>query len=522
MLRFAITVSKRWTHRMGLAVALVPACTADATPIVEAEVAEVCGQPGPVQILPLERDEVVPERWPVVMHGDRYLYGIRRFDHAITNLDYARLDREQRMYAELDARVESIDRCGDDRRVIAEGVDVVIPPPNDGEPWLGYRTETNTLFWIDPDGAWAPREVARTTQPWDHLASGELVYTFDREAQELVQWRLADDEVRVGSRLESVIDVGPLVDLGVFGRARTEETIALQSDGELVAIRLATAEVVSVASNVGGFVANSDPRYVAWWAGVPDDPFAGPPTQLLLSDREGPGSLYLDFGGVPLDMTMGDRLAATEHVAVDVGGYSAASETTLTLLPELASVTLAGSWRPFGVADGNRVSVLAPFDTTASTQFVFEARDGELQQVAGPIANPTPYDGALWWSECAGGPTSEHGAACDLMTMRLATLQPEVVARDAWSDVALPGGRWVVFHAPEPDPDAWRPDPRGTLWVIDGSTGEESRLAIDVSSRFELHEPHDDTPDVWHTEEVVYQVRSLDTDDTGLWRVRFD
>jgi hypothetical protein len=83
--------------------------------------------------------------------------------------------------------------------------------------------------------------------------------------------------------------------------------------------------------------------------------------------------------------------------------------------------------------------------------------------------------------------------------------------------------RWLEFDAPILDVDHWRPDPRGDLLLIDGSTGARSLVDRDVSPELGMLEPHEYEYGLpWRTDEIVYQVRDLSSDRTGLWRARFE
>jgi hypothetical protein len=78
----------------GLAAALL-GCSEES--MAPAELAPLCGQAGPAHILPLDTDEVVNESIGGISLGDRTYYGIRRFDHPITNVPASTLPAAERV-----------------------------------------------------------------------------------------------------------------------------------------------------------------------------------------------------------------------------------------------------------------------------------------------------------------------------------------------------------------------------------------------------------------------------------------
>ncbi|HWB77191.1 MAG TPA: hypothetical protein VG755_19630 [Nannocystaceae bacterium] len=493
----------------------------EADPIAHADVADLCGRAGPVQILPLQREEVVGELWSSARYGDRYLYGIRTFDHPISNVEATRYSPQQRGYAEVAARIESIDRCGDDRRVIAEGADTILAPRSELEPWLARRSETGMLFWIDPEGRWPARALAET--PWygGAAVADNLVHVFREDEGDIARFTLVDDQPILDVVLDRVVDAQ------TFSFTDSVDTpaivYALRDDGELVLLHLRTGRMESIAKGVAGFTTERDPRYVVWWPGDLDATLSAPITEAWLLDRERDRSIALAFeAGGELSFRMFGPVLATWRTAEnpDLPGHSDVVQTRLTFLPELRSIIVDGKWESIGAsAEGRRFTAAPPFEISLD-HFLFESSDDGIRVVGGPLDRP--FDGAFWTKECAEDDASAHAHPCDLIRTPFDTMEPEVYEQRAWSSIALPDDRWLVFAAKPPPPDAWRPDPRGTLWIVDGATGDEARLDREVSGGFPMLEPHTSPGGVWHTDEVVYQVRALSGDRTGLWRARFE
>src|SRR5687767_3998636 len=114
---------------------------------------DVCGQDEPVQILALEDEQVIGQRGTARV-GDRWLFGVRTFEIPLTAVDTALGGAEGRPYRQLESEIVSVGECGEDRRVVATGVDTIFPATNEDEPWLGCVADTGDLYWFDPDGAW--------------------------------------------------------------------------------------------------------------------------------------------------------------------------------------------------------------------------------------------------------------------------------------------------------------------------------------------------------------------------------
>lgn len=499
----------------------------EADAIADAVVADDCGRPGPVQILPLEREEVVDETWIPVQYGDRYLFGIRTFDHPISNVVYTKFDAAQRGYAEVGARIESIDRCGDDRRVVAEGVDTVVAPRTELEPWLALRRETRTLYWFDPDGAFAPRELSPVPSSYGWMVTDDVVHVFRPDTHDLVRFTLRGDAPIRETVIDRVSAVGPMSALRSVDAPSL--LFALRDDGELLSLDTRTRRLVSTARGVGGIVTDRDPRFVVWWPGDSSALLPQPIIEATAVDASRGRSLALALGDdAPLAFAMQGPVLATMYYGPDprLPTRTEVVRTRLTFLPDMSSILVDGEWEVHGISVGNRFTARSPLAVRgdrafASASYVFESGPDGVHIVGGPFAGNAYADG-LWSSDCDDDELVAGTRPCDVIHMPLDTLEPEVIAEQAWSGIALPDDRWLLFSAPTPPPDAARPDSRGTLLVLDGSTRDVSSLARDVSPSYQNLQPHELVDSIWHTNEIVYQVRALSGDRTGLWRARFE
>src|SRR5262245_7100054 len=106
--------------------------------------AERCGSAEPVQLLALAPNEsaepvsswFVPFRSTLELqrYGDRWLFIVQTYDRELT---HAAIDDLEEAPNVVSSRIVSVDGCGGDARVIAEGEYGIhsMRPPTGGEPW---------------------------------------------------------------------------------------------------------------------------------------------------------------------------------------------------------------------------------------------------------------------------------------------------------------------------------------------------------------------------------------------------
>lgn len=493
-----------------------------------ADFAELCGQDGPVQILPLELDEVVyPTGWPPQRMDGRTYYGIRRLDHPITNVPVTSWPAEAREYAEIDARIESVGPCGEDRRIVAEGVDALLPRAADDEPWLALRNETRELFWIELDSRRPPILVARS-EPQGYpqfLVRGQHVWELRDDT--ILRHTLAGATLTTQTMFEDVVAMWPPSDDRRWPEHETGELLVQLETGELLAFDFLAGTSEELARNVGGFATDLAQRWIISWSVEPGTQPSDATDTATLFERGQDVSYIYGSPGEPIHRFGFERDVLVQQTGCSPGDAAACPfgggvvSTTFVLPDELVSVQLDGDWRVWGSTQ--RGEFIARELATGESR-LFSVVDGELTQPFAIEGGARLFEDSVVMQRCTDDGSGRLIAPpCDIISIPLSTGRAETIERDVWSEIAVPGPRWVDFHAPTPDPDQWRPDPRGDLVVFDPHTRVSSLIDRDVSPEYGALEPYDsDGVSPWHTDEIVYQVRSLRDDRTGLWRARFE
>jgi hypothetical protein len=246
----------------------------------EADLEDVCGKEGPVQILPLDEDEAVmwgPQAATLV--DGRWLFAVQRFDREVVDVASARFTEPYRVVPQVDARVESVEPCGGDRRIVAEGIDTIMAPTQDGRPWLGEHVDTRTLFVFDPSGGFAAQELARgrlVTWVEGEPASAVVHRTQERD---LVSFAIGGDDIVPRVVATSVAQTR-------WGHPDSQRALlVLHDDGDLVEIDLATGESEPVAAGIRSFSQDEERRFILWSPGDPAAPDEPLPTESVLLDR---------------------------------------------------------------------------------------------------------------------------------------------------------------------------------------------------------------------------------------------
>ncbi|MFO0632835.1 MAG: hypothetical protein U0168_08295 [Nannocystaceae bacterium] len=472
-----------------------------------AELAPVCGAPEPVQLLALRDDEVVIDS--AVAHDDRLLLGVRRYEVPILDIDLARARQPHRRFAQIDARIESVDGCGGDRRVIAAGYDQLLPPREPDGPWLALRSEDFALAWIDPDGAFAPRALpGATLDTLPQVRGDAVVLEHPRDASHRELWHAT---LTPGTAAPTTTRLaGDLAWTGLSGlSAAVDEVLALRNDGVLLAVPLDPArEAVAVLGAVATAQTDAAQRYVLWQPGRP--PATTVPEQGWLVDRETGGSIPLATGdGATLSPVLRGSLGFVAHespaitpwteiIAMPGGQRMRVDEVNVNgdgrIVAGRFALLLGVEWKVFQIVDDAIVSIALPSGADWSSY-----RDGVLY-----VRDDRGAAGISFIPE---------GRPFDLLVAPLQTYTPSLVVEDAWSGIALPRGRYL-------GPADLRAT-IGPLVVIDG--GWQTLVDRDVHAHSLLLAP-DATLELepWHTDDVIYEVRARPSTRNGLWRVRFE
>lgn len=504
---------KRGAQARGAAtIACTLACACGPSTSPEVDLAEVCGQAQPVQILALHDDEVVgPRPDAFVPFGDRWLVAVQQFDRAVVDVFEATTSVEHRAFAQLHARVESIDRCGRDRRIVAEGIDAIVAPQRDGEPWLGFRRDTEMLFVFDPTGAVEPLPLGHV-RPFRWMATGadELVVR-RRDERDIVRFTLAQGGLQHTVLATNVAHTSFMLHAGTPPRTMR----VLHDDGDLVELDLDTGQSTPILQGVRSFSEGLDPRWLAWTPGDPATPSSELATEAALMDRS-TGEQRVLGSGAPMFVQIYGTVVVQE--LYDEGPPLRTISTTFISLPGGEAVTLEERWLSFGGGPDGRI-VMVKGDTWPPGAFVYAPIDGVLREVAGPVPSSTNTLDALWHRDpdpYMDLDAAREGVPYDLVRFDLSTLEAQTMQHRIWSDIELPGDRWVDAWGPEPG------DPLGELMLIDGaddSTHAIDRDVVPVPLPIELEAREPAYPRL--ADEVVYEVRDPGSGRTGLWRAAF-
>jgi hypothetical protein len=472
------------------------------------EFAELCGQQGPVQILALADDEVViGQSSRQVEFEGRWLYPIRQFDRPVLNAVAATWGAAYRDFSQVAERLESLDPCGGDRRVIAEGLDEIRVPADPEGPWLGTGQEGTELSTFDPTGSAAPRHLA-SIAPFRFIAQGRDVYVQRAAERDFARVTVSADDLKWRVLVDDVLRTS--LPFPRFPEAPPHRSaVVLRSDGALVGVDLRTDDVVPLASGVGWFWASwdADGRWVAYGPGPADEL----PTEGWLLDRETGQLRSLDSDdGSAFDVQLWWDVLSVTRVAQD-----GQSSTEFTWLPDGPTLTRDANMLFVANGDDRQLWLL---DRADRQVYLYALVDGEPREVAGPFPEWVSFDGGLWYHDRSPySPSEEEPGPYDVVHVPSDTLQPRVVERRVWSEVSLPGDRWARI-APGSVDDTLL----GRLQIVDGATGDTTTLDEGVSIDYRWLRPGADGeswPQPWETEDFVYGVRDPEGGRTGLWRV---
>jgi hypothetical protein len=482
--------------RIGLASALVGCAPAEDEldlPI------EVCGQDEPVQILALEDEQVIDPAGGAARYGDRWLFGVKTFEIPLTKVDNALSGSAHLPYRQMDAAIVATGECGEDPRVVAEGLDVIAPRRRDTDPWLGCKSQTWGTYWFDPDGAWSPRLVDAGLFCLQYLIVDQTVIFYGGNG-ELARARLEADEVVIEVLLGGIRSGESVTE---FEEDPPDDLVFVREDDTVVAVDLRTGDVTTLAEGIpNSFSISPNRRWLVWFEEIDE----GLHLRSWLRD--------LTTG---VDTSIGhDEWESIEVELEDsfllVRGHArwTSLSTQRIALPSQEAEWLDG--RVFA-ADGYDGRIL--LQSVDSEEWVLDTESGERRPF--DVDYDEYADGVLWSRHAA--PYADIGLPeaflpWDVVGMPLDTLEPEITRERVFSSVDLAGDRWVVGS----DPDE---NELVELHYLEGATLEHRAFAsdvvpgaLDVRSDASVAAP-------WRTDDMIYQVHTRASDRTGVWRVRF-
>jgi hypothetical protein len=298
---------------------------------LERELEPHCGEASPRLLMPLGPNEQVGAG-TVRLDGDRYVFTVYEFATEITDVSQADYLADGWGYPHLGSRVVSVDACGDDARVVAEGLEHIHRPIDGRGPWIGCDLPARQLHVFDPRGAW----------PSVSLRSKGCL--FERHDADVVYVREDDTLVRASAHGEQV-STQVLLDGVALLRARwpapeNEHMTVLTLADELFAVDASTggAEVLREGVTWVGPI-SADGRFLVWGDGTL---WENPRVLDRVQDVD-----------VPMGRWDHDEVYTTFYVprAVSTTAFDEGQRTHLVRLPDLREVWLDGLWRPWHTAD---------------------------------------------------------------------------------------------------------------------------------------------------------------------------
>ncbi len=477
-------------------VSMLVACAPDDEEEMDLPI-DVCGQDEPVQILALQDDQVIGPATGVARAGDRWLFGVRTFEIPLTRVDNALREPEWRPYAQTDAAIVATGDCGEDRRVVAEGLDTIATRFREDEPWLGCSKLVPGLFWFDPEGAFPPRLVSDELDCDSYLVVDQSVVFYAGEGR-LARARLVDDDVVIDALLDG-IDFGEY--LPPLREDPPNNLVAVLEDDTVVAVDLRSGNVTLLAEGIGSsFSISPDRRWLVWYE--PLD--GGLRTRVWLRDlHEGGDTLISDDDWEWIGVDIHDSFLVARGEALFVP-----ASTRVVALPSLRSESLDGWFDVLDSRDGHvmldlRDGRLMRLDPETGARHVRAIEYDEL--VDGDFWSVNPHE------------TLELPEALlpwDIVRATFDSPTPETFRERVFSTVDLGDDHWVAGSERDENELV-------ELVYLDGSTLEYRSFAEDVVPGMMDARSDSSVTGPWRTDEMIYQVHTRASDRTGVWRVRF-
>jgi len=473
--------------------AFVLGCGPEA-PVPTTPLAELCGSADRVSLLSVGPDDYY--LGSKIMPPDRLLVGYATLP---SGADYPD-DRASR----LATTIYSIDRCGEDSRPIATGVDKLYYPEDHGGALLGCDTSAGDVFTLDPSGAAAPARLLSDVGCLIYPSGGGIVGVERTPAEGFGTLTLHPDVTApttpTVALLEEIVvaSTEPWFNNTVFFAVAAETAFAITLDGELVSIDLSTGQATILRTGVAAMDVSDDGRWVLWQEGTPMPPGPEDASALHLLDRSSGEDVYDDVGRIA---------ASSSNIRADIALIVRADESaSLVVLPSLERIDLEGpGWfishrnPPDGLLLGRRLDDQRRFSlyrmdlATGEPSFLAEVDDIEVHDDEVVLAQAhDEWDYSYWRVSARAG-------------------EPELLAEHAYQPAMLSGGRIASVR----DIDDSH---HGDLWIEDPGTEGATRLDRDV---FRLMPgPHPELGRAWPYDDDVVVWSVHDGDRSGLWAAR--
>jgi hypothetical protein len=460
---------------------------------------DVCGQDEPVQILALEDEQVIHPGDGGARYGERWLFGVRTFEIPLTKVNTALGDPTWRPYRQIDATITATGDCGEDPRVVAEGLDVIASRVEDDEPWLACSSLTPGLHWFDPDGAWSPQLVSDHLQCGGYLVIDQSVVFYGGDG-ELARARLENGEVVVDVLLDG-IEYGEY--LPPYREVPPDELVAVRNDDTVVAVDLRTGEIRMLTEGIAStFSISPNRRWLVWYEALDE----GLQTRIWLRDLQEGGDTQIgrdDWAWIGVDI--GDSFMVVRGEAMWVP-----ASTHVLALPSRRE-----EWIDDWIAVRDERDGLLTLDVGDDQLMRFDPETGDRQLIE--LEYDELLDGAFWsrWSEPhASLALPEAMLPWDIVRATFDAPAPELVRERVFSSVDLGDDRWIVGSERDENELV-------DLEYLDGDTLEHRPFATDVVPGSIDSRSDSSIAAPWRTDELIYQVHTRASDRTGVWRVRF-
>lgn len=273
----------------GLVVLLAPACSDDTTVPEPAELAELCGEAGPVQILALDPDR------PLASVQDRGIFSGRR----VLNVGYRGEGPASGAFPPVgDGELWSVGACGEDPLLLAEGNPRLVDYSSLGfDVLLECDPESGRMSTLDPTGEHPGNAVFETHAcfAWPTDDGLLTILPHDEDTGALVFQPWPDDPWTAPAEPIVLLDpvrmrtdtphTGP-AEYEVLG-VTNDDYLAITTNDELIAISRVDAELITIATNVREFESDSTGRYVVWQSlEVTNDDPDWPEGPIFVIDRQ--------------------------------------------------------------------------------------------------------------------------------------------------------------------------------------------------------------------------------------------
>lgn len=473
-------------------------CMTACGPAIATDAAEICGEPGPLHVLPLDDDELALAG-SVTRVGDRNYYAVGDA-----------LDEPPPSEFGINVlpiggtlRLWSTGACGESPRQIAVGFSYAYEHARWPGSLVARESETQDLYALDPAGVAPPRLLLPgfTVPAFADSDLGDLglVAEIGDDAGTLaLQPFPATYEAAPPARVELVPDVTTR-----FGgaAARQTEAFGLTTTGDVVRVDLETLEPSVVAEGVDWFRASADGRFLVLMRSLdPDDPDALLATTIV--DRDTGDETWV--GDAVSSFSLGIGLVDVE-IALDI----VTDEGAVTRFVELATLTTHDV--PGNLTFVTRIDATRVLGYTGDKAMIYDTSTGTTRLLFEGSARNSQHDDDALTVLDVGLDEELYRTSGGLWRAAFDGSEPQQIARRATRGYSLLEDGEVVTVLDVDD------EFLGTLVYVDPQTLDEHRIDDRVfAARGNL--VHPEAQQEYGEGTVAYAVR--DGERSGVWLAR--